>query len=586
MAQESSQTNRLDQSVIDALFSLYRNRDYVTLSRRIQSLLDDHPRELVLHSLLGAAYLELGEYEAAMDSYHAALAIKPDFEKIHNSLGITHLRLQQYDEAAAAFKNAVDINPRFAPAWFNLGIVYENCNQWREAAESYRKAIEFNSDYVEAFNALGTVLWELGEHERVAEQYEKALALRRDYYPAWRNLLHFLEKSNRSDELKNALNQAGRVLGDHALIRFYEGVVADMEGDYASARSGLESTSFDANDPLGRHDERLRLARLIGICDRLNETDAAIQYAREANALSQQISAGKGISKATFLNTVKDRRDYFVPENLSHWPAASGSDTEEPAPVFIIGFPRSGTTLLDTILRSHPGIRVAEECDAVPVLIERLASESGNHLDQLPHLSLDTIRNLRKIYLDRLGNHLQPDDDSPRLIDRFAFNIIYAGEIHRVFPEARFILVLRHPADCVLSCYLQTFYETSANANFHTLEDAVALYDQVFGLWQQFENNLGLNVLHIHYEDLVADIEQACGPVLDFIDRPWHPAMLDYQETARNRDVIRTASYNQVTRPLYTRAAGRWRRYRAALEPVLPVLEPWARRFGYTMGEA
>ncbi len=337
MAQESSQTDTLDQPVVDTLFSLYRNGDFTVLTERIQLLLADYPRALVLHSLLGAARLELGEYQAAIDSYRAALAIKPDFEKIHNSLGIAHLRLQQYDEAEAAFRNAVEITPRFAPAWFNLGIVYENRKQWRAAAECYRKALEFKPDYVDACNSLGTVLWELGEHERVAEQYEKALALRGDYYPAWRNLLHFLEKSNRGDDLKNALNRAGGVLGDHALIRFYEGFVADMEGDYASAQSRLESTGFDSNDPLGRHDERLRLARLIGICDRLNETDAAIRYAQEANALSQQISAGKGISKATFLDTVKDRRDYFVPENLVRWTAVSDSKTAAPAPVFIFG---------------------------------------------------------------------------------------------------------------------------------------------------------------------------------------------------------------------------------------------------------
>jgi len=583
MAQETSQTDRLEQAVSASLFSLYRSGEFPELFARIRSLLADHPGEIALHSLLGAACLELGEYESAIASYRTVLAIKPDFDKIHNSLGIAHLHLEQYTAAETAFRNALDSNPQFAPAWFNLGIVHENHRQWRTAAEYYRKAVVARPEYVEAWNSLGTVLWELQEYEHVAAHYEKALSLRRDYYPAWRNLLHFLEKSNRREELKNSLQTARHVMDDSALIRFYDGVLADMEGDYATARSRLESTGFDVNDSLGRHDERLRLARLIGICDRLNETDTAIQYAQDANALSQQISAEKGISKATFLDIVKDRRDYFVPENLSHWPAVPESDTDESAPVFIVGFPRSGTTLLDTILRSHPGIRVAEECDAVQVLIKRLVSESSNHLDQLPNLSLDTIRNLRKIYLDRLGNYLQPDDDSLRLVDRFALNIIYAGEIHRVFPGARFIVVIRHPADCVLSCYMQTFYETSANASFHALKDAAALYEQVFELWRQYEDNLDLNVLYVRYEYLVDDIERACRPVLDFLGRIWHPAILDYQETARNRAMIRTASYNQVTQPLYTRASGRWRRYREALELVLPTLEPWARRFGYSM---
>ncbi|MEX2525710.1 MAG: sulfotransferase [Gammaproteobacteria bacterium] len=583
MARESSTAKKPDQAVVESLFSLYREGNYAELAGRIQSLLNDHPEELVLHSLLGAAWLELGEYDSAIDSYRAALAIKPDFDKVHNSLGIAHLRLRQFDEAGTAFRNAVGINPRFAEAWFNLGIVHENSRQWSAAAECYRKAIAARPDYAEAHNSLATVLWQEGETDAVAEHYGKALSLRRNYYPAWRNLLHFLEKANRHEELKQARQQAADVLGNHELIRFYAGVLADMDNDTALARTLLESIVFDTGDNLGCHDEQLRLGRLVAVCDRLDDTAGAMDYARRANALSQAISADKGIAGEGYQVMVRERRAFFVPENLSCWSILPQSGMNEMAPVFIVGFPRSGTTLLDTILRGHPQIRIAEECDAVALLVDRLASASDHHLQNLPDLKPDTIRQLGELYRDRLNYHLQTDDESLRLIDRSTLNMIHAGEILRIFPEARFIFLLRHPADSVLSCYMQTFYETPANANFYSLEDAAALYDLVFGLWRQYEEGLGMNILYVRYEDIVEDIEQACRSVLDFIDMPWHPAMLEHRSTARNREMIRTASYNQVTQPLYTRAAGRWRRYRDALEPVLPVLEPWARRFGYSM---
>ncbi len=185
------------------------------------------------------------------------------------------------------------------------------------------------------------------------------------------------------------------------------------------------------------------------------------------------------------------------------------------------------------------------------------------------------------IFREGLERQVQASEATLCVIDRFALNIVYVGEIHRIFPDARFILMLRHPADCVLSCYLRTFAETSANASFHTLEEASCLYDQVLGLWKQFTEILDLNVIEIRYEDLVADIEQTGRRALEFIGTPWHPGMLDHERTARSRPYIRTASYNQVTQPLYASASGRWLRYREQLEPILPTLEPWIESFGY-----
>lgn len=167
------------------------------------------------------------------------------------------------------------------------------------------------------------------------------------------------------------------------------------------------------------------------------------------------------------------------------------------------------------------------------------------------------------------------------VIDRFALNIIYVGGIYRLYPQAKFILLLRHPADCVLSCFMQTFYETSANASFNTLEDSAHLYDQVFGLWRQYTDLLEPDMIQVKYEDLVADVETACRPVLDFLGKPWHPGILEHERTARDRSFIGTASYNQVTQPIYSEAKDRWRRYRDEMQSVLPVLEPWIRYFEY-----
>ena len=594
--------NKPAQSTIKSLFELYRAGDYRTLLERTRDLLETHPDELVLHSLIGSACLELRDYDAAIHSFQAALAIKPDFAKLHNSLGIAYLQTGQLVDAAGSFHNAVKHDSQFAQAWFNLGIVYENRRRLPEAAGYYKTATQLNPVYYQAFSSLAKVLWELRIPDQVEEYFEKALAVEESYLPAHLGLMHFLEQSNQHEKLRDIVSRARTALGPHAMVRLYEGILVDIDGAHEQAKASLEDITIEPADAWTRYGERTRLARLTRICDKLNDTAAAFRYAQSANDLSREISAGKGIDKMKFLQLVKNRRQYFTAENINLWPdltsgvvtsgvvtsgvVTSGDGLEvRPQlldnPIFIIGFPRSGTTLLDTLLRGHPAIEVAEETDAVPRMVNLLSGDADERLETLAGLSDIAVEDIRQTYLDTLGRHVQPGNDGAVLIDRFALNIIHTGEIYRVFPQAKFILVLRHPADCVLSCFMQTFYETPANAGFFTLEDSAHLYDQVFGLWRQYTDLLDLDLIQVKYEDLVTDIEATCRKILEFIELPWHPGILEHERTARDRSYIGTASYNQVTQPLYSEAANRWRRYRDKMQPVLPVLEPWSSYFGY-----
>jgi len=588
----------IDASTRDSLFALYRAGDYAKLADEARSLLATHPRTLVLHTLLGAACLELGDYDAAIANYRAALAIRPGFAKAHNSLGIVFLRCGRLSEAAASFRNAIEHDQRFAEARLNLGLVYENGQRPRDAAEQYEYAVALDAGYTKAWSALANVCWELGQYDRVAGHYRRALASDDRYLPAHRGLMQFLERSNRREELRDAVAQARKGLGaDHPLVKLHESVDAASKGDNRTARSLLEHCRFETADVAGLHDERTRLTHLVSICDKLEEPHHAMSYAAEANALSKELGAAKGIDKSRFLEFVGNRRRYFKRDNIRQWPPGpmdskdsspgleiaranpAGATAHAERPVFVIGFPRSGTTLIDTMLRGHPQIEVVEECDAVPAMVNRLSGASDATLAGLGNLSPDTIADARAGYYARLNRHTHRSPAGAMPVDRFALNIVYAGEIHRVFPDARFILMLRHPADCVLSCYLRTFTETSANASFHTLEEAAFLYDQVFGLWTQYTEVLDLNVIEVRYENLVRNVENACRPVLEYMGLPWHPGILDHERTARNRTYIRTASYNQVVESVHSGASGRWVRYREYLEPVLPILEPWIERY-------
>lgn len=576
----------IDASTTRTLFELYRAGEFESLAERVRNLLPAHSDQPVLHSLLGAACLELGEYDAAVESYRAALAIRPGFAKAHNSLGLAYLHSGQLEDAAGSFARAIDCDARFAEPRFNLGLVHEHRRRPGEAAERYEQAVGLAPEYGKAWCALAKVSWELGNYGRVVDCYERALAINARDPAAHRGLMQFLEQSNRHDALREALARARQALGaEHPLVRFQEGVIADVDGDSRRARVLLERCGIEPEDALTLHDERMRMARLTAICDRLDDFGAAMRYAAGANRLSRRSSAAKGIDKTRFLAFIEHRRSYFTRSNIRKWRRGEGTATADPEgsrqPVFIVGFPRSGTTLMDTVLRGHPGIEVAEESDAVPTMVNRLSGPSDEHLAALIDLPDAAVERARSVYFEALARHVETSEATLRVVDRFALNSVYAGEIHRVFPDAKFILMLRHPADCVLSCYLRTFVESSANDSFHSLDEAAQLYDRVMRLWTQITELFDLDLIEVRYEDLAADIEQTCRPILEFIGVPWHPGVLDHEGTARGRPFIRTASYNQVTQPLYAHATGRWLKYREHLEPILPALEPWMERFGY-----
>jgi hypothetical protein len=247
----------------------------------------------------------------------------------------------------------------------------------------------------------------------------------------------------------------------------------------------------------------------------------------------------------------------------------------------MVGFPRSGTTLLDTVLRSHPDIVVVEEMP----LIERVKTELGQPptFATLDALEPDGILRLRAAYLDELRHHLGDGLKDRLVVDKLPLNLVNAGLIHRVFPEAKFIVALRHPCDCVLSCFMQNFRLNDAMANFLDLKQAARLYDLAMTLWMQYQQKLGLDVGYLKYEDLVLDLRSATEPLLGFLGLKWDDALMNYQETALSRGRINTPSYNQVTQKLYTQASGRWQNYRAQMAPVLPILEPWSEQWGYPM---
>lgn len=565
-----------DAAEVKALFELHKHGRHRELLTRLKPLAAQHPQDPRLLSLLGAAHFELGNLRQAVDAYQGALALQPEHGKLRNALGVCFLRQRRFREAAEQFRQAVTLTPELAPAHYNLGILQEHAEAWDEAAGSYRRAIELDARHAAARAALAGVLRQQGDIQGAVDILQAGLARTPAHLPSLRQLLEILEQTNRHDELRAAVVHAAEQLGRNALVTLYQGILAEVDGDPDAARRRLEAIRIDSTGEGSAHHEHKRLTRLAGLCDAQSDESGAMGYAAAANRLARQLSDRDGIRAQTFVRFIDNRRALLATDAAAFEPLQGAVNND--APVFVVGFPRSGTTLLDTMLRGHPALDVLEESPGVASLATELAGPADEHLHVLGRASAERLAAARRAYYQAID---RAPGGGTVLVDRFALNMVYAGEIAKVFPAARFILVLRHPLDCVLSCYLRSFRATSASASFYTLEDAAALYDRVLQLWEGYQQRLGLAVHTVRYEDLVADAAAVTGRLLEQLDVPWDDAVLDHQATARRRAVINTVSYDQVVQPLHTNASHRWQRYRGYLEGVMPVLGPWVTRLGY-----
>jgi hypothetical protein len=230
---------------------------------------------------------------------------------------------------------------------------------------------------------------------------------------------------------------------------------------------------------------------------------------------------------------------------------------------------------LDTFLMGHEAVTVLEE---VALLDE--ARQSIGDLAELPRRTPSELRRARDAYFAALDEHVGSGFDG-LVIDKLPLNLLAAPLIHVLFPEARIIFAQRHPCDSVLSCFMQAFALNDSMACFLDLRTSADFYDAAMTLWLRSADALPLNSRTLVYEELVADPEAALRPLVAFLGIAWQDRLLDHRATAATRDAINTPSYSQVTQPLTRSASGRWRRYRAEIEPVLSILLPWAERLGY-----
>ena len=450
--------------------------------KNYKKILEIDPEHFETNYLLGTLYLQDKKFNEAKINFNKAIKIKSNHAGLCNNYGATLIELGEYDEAINYFQKAIQIQPDYSHAYNNLGSVLKELEHHEKAINYFQRAIQIQPDLIDARLNLGITFKELGNFKKATEYFQHVIKIQPSNVKAHQNLIESYERANKEKDLEEAISNAKNFVKEKNIIKLYEAVILYNKDKFSEAINFLESISFDKNDI---KNEIRRVDTLARCYDRINDNDNAFRYFEIANSLSPNLMKINRFNKNRYLERIKVRADFFSRPEIKKWKNLKSSKVKL-NPIFLIGFPRSGTTLLDTILRSHPKIEVIEEKPMVEELINSLKELPQGGLKDLENITDIQLEKMRKVYMDSLKSNIQNGNNSKIYIDKHPLNMIYAGEIFKIFPNSKFIFSLRHPCDCVLSCFMQNFVMNDAMANFLNLNDAAHLYDVVMKLWSQY----------------------------------------------------------------------------------------------------
>jgi tetratricopeptide (TPR) repeat protein len=513
------------------------------------------------HNNLGNVLRDKGLIDEAVAEYTKALRLKDDDAVTCLNLGNALSQKEWYAEAVVAYERAVQLDPANYEAHHQMGFALASLERFDEALRSHRRALALKPDDARTHEALGATLLLKHEMAEAETTFRRALALGANSALVWNGLGTALKCLGRFDEASVCFRNALAMSPDAPA--FYKGLVATGR-QVADPAEAERLTALLRQPELCDNDRIIAGFALAKLLDEADRFDEAFDCLSAANSLfkTTRAAAGERFDADVLHRTVGRMVEAFTPDFFSHR-RAWGDPSE--VPVFIVGMPRSGTTLVEQIAASHPAVFGAGELSDIAHLAIALPGQdraTGQAWDAA------SIAKASRTYLERLRSL---GGDAVRVIDKLPGNVFHLGFIATMFPAARVVFCRRDARDTCLSCYFQQFSKNNLLFTYD-LADCGRQYVETERLAAHWLATLRLRMLEIHYETLVADQEAESRRLIDFLGLPWDAACLDFHRTQRT---VATASVWQVRQPMYTRSVRRWRHYESHLGPLTEVLSEW-----------
>ena len=511
----------------------------------------------------GFAWQERGEPEKAAVLYRQAIESDPGDLASLNNLGNIYVSFGKFDEAIQCFEAAITLAPADVSLYLNLADALRKADRGEARLKVMLDAIRLAPNDRQVLTELALAQAHVEDLDAAIATLERTNQMYPDFGESQLELGRLFEALNRIDDLEALVN----------VIDFDE---APAEAAFLNAWLALRNEQFDeavshAQDvPETVHP--MRRFHLIGqIEDRRGNTDTAFEAFSRMNA--EAVADTPPLAGPTFREVVEQDTASWTNQWAEGFPGTR-IDDDWRDPIFLVGFPRSGTTLLDTMLMGLNELHVIEERPLIAPLARTLQGMD------IRKISDRNVLGFRRQYFALARQYGWTDDRW--LVDKHPLNMVRVPLIKRVFPQAKFILAERHPYDVALSCFMANFQMNFAMRSFTSLEETARTYDAAFTAWERATNLLPVDTHAVRYERLITSPTEELRPVTNWLSVEWDDALLDHQRTAEKRGRVRTASYSQIRERLYSRAQNRWTRYAEHLLPIVPILLPWVEKMGYS----
>lgn len=555
--------NPMTHHILGSALQCLGNMDGAIASYQTALRLDPSLSEA--HYFIGDVYKLTGQAEAAAQSYRLAVKLKPDFVEALNNLGAVLISLHQLDDAREILTKADKIRPNCEQVLCNFGDLYLLDNKLEKALTYAEKTLKINKNFFEAYCLKGKIHNQQGVYDKALDSYNYALQLQPENEAVIGGIAQIFEKRREFDAAKKLIqpfiekgtNDAGILLSCSAISRQFgeEKKAMKILEDTIDRNSIGDETKLDLHSELGKH------------YDALQDYANAFTHYEQANLIERKLNEQIRLRTTSNHHSYDDIEKWFDQFDADYWKNLPQAETSTDKPVFIVGLPRSGTSLTEQILATHPDVYGAGELTNIAYLATKLGYNDllNDNPGYLANVSQEKLTSTAQKYLHALDK-LSPN--AKCVTNKMPTNFWHLGLISRLFPDAKVIHMNRDPRDTCLSMYFQRFGATMTfTTDLKDLGKYCMAYNKIMNYWHDV---LDLNILDIKYENLVDDQENITRKLIEFCSLEWSDECLCFYKTKRD---VNTPSYDQVRKPIYKKSVARWKNYEQYIQTLIKELD-------------
>jgi hypothetical protein len=495
------------------------------------------------------------------------------------------VKAQNHAEAAHWFEKILQETPEnphamigFGQSLCNLGRRVEGTAYLRKGGQHFLEQARQSGDISQLLE-ITSALQHWSDYQGALELGKQATEINKADFRGYRLLAATYSQLNRTSEALLAGQRALELDPENSMMHIFQASLEADAGQNSAAKLRLEDVLTYELNPREEFRAHKELARIL---DKLGEYAQVFPHLHAAAGFSSALPEISKQDRSLIPAMLKANKAGFDRKLLSRW---SGTEfpREQPPPVFVIGFMRSGTTLTQEVLDAHPGVLVADEVGFISAMqreLHMMDKSSGDTVAKLKRLDLAGVLHLRNFYWKQVHQHLGDSLGNRLLVDKFTMNTIDLGLINFIFPDAKVIFVMRDPRDVCVSCYMQLMVPSPTTVHLLTWQGTAELYAMVMDWWMYIKQQMTLDFVQFRYEDAVSQFESTFRGIFDFLGLPWDAGVSDFHKRAAGKHIA-TPSRTQVAQPLYSSSVKRWRHFESEFATVSELLEPFIGAFDY-----